>query len=608
MDLEYNHVLKQKANERYSIGAFNKKALAPDTIKLPFRDDFSGTKVWPDQKLWMDSNVYINDDFPVDPLSIGVATFDGADKFGKPYQSLVSKSYEVADYLTSKPINLREKDNVPYTPKDSIYLSFYYQPQGFGNSPESSDSLILEFKTNPSMPEDTLWSYVWSVEGSVVHPFKNVMIPITDTAYFKKGFQFRFKNYTSFSGGLDHWHLDYVRLEAGRTKDDTKIEEVTWIERTPSSLLKFYQSMPWRHFLGKESSQLKTDLSMRVRNNGNTSFTTFYRLDVQDENNNVTGFFPGPVLGSKSALTPDAGALTNINGVSFPSTIFPDNGKDSAVFKLEKIMLNSDIFPRNDTLVNKQEFYNHYAYDDGTSEAGYGIREFGGRLAATFNVLKPDTLRAISVFFNQMGIDVSQLTFKLTVWDNISTNHIIYQGPDVTPVYENSVNGYHVYKLDNQLIVSGTIYVGLVQNTKELINLGVDLNTSNNQKNYFLPSTQTWYSSTLPGAWMIRPVFGKELPLILSDNERMRPGHKTFSIYPNPASDRLYINSVTDLAQGVENIKAVLTDAMGRIVIYENIYSSGSMDISGVPAGLYFIKVSDGEQKYQVIQKIVITK
>ena len=45
----------------------------------------------------------------------------------------------IADYLSSQPINL------DYSADKNIYLSFYYQPQGFGDSPEETDSLILEF-------------------------------------------------------------------------------------------------------------------------------------------------------------------------------------------------------------------------------------------------------------------------------------------------------------------------------------------------------------------------------------------------------------------------------------------------------------------------------
>ncbi|HEY9116062.1 MAG TPA: T9SS type A sorting domain-containing protein, partial [Bacteroidales bacterium] len=55
-----------------------------------------------------------------------------------------------ADVLTSQPIRL---DSVfspvakVLKPADSVYFSFYYQPQGYGNAPEDWDSLVLEFSS-----------------------------------------------------------------------------------------------------------------------------------------------------------------------------------------------------------------------------------------------------------------------------------------------------------------------------------------------------------------------------------------------------------------------------------------------------------------------------
>ena len=54
----------------------------------------------------------------------------------------------VAEYLTSARIRLdsiMEPEPRALTPADSIYLSFYYQPQGNGNAPEEQDSLVLQF-------------------------------------------------------------------------------------------------------------------------------------------------------------------------------------------------------------------------------------------------------------------------------------------------------------------------------------------------------------------------------------------------------------------------------------------------------------------------------
>ena len=130
------------------------KVITP--IQIPFVDDFSKLTFHPDTSHWIDNYVFINNDYCYNPLTIGVATFDALDGFGKIHNNAQSTSFD-ADTLTSKPIRL---DTVFYTiPKraitiaDSIYFSFLFQPGGGmgaqwalrGLKPETGDSLILEF-------------------------------------------------------------------------------------------------------------------------------------------------------------------------------------------------------------------------------------------------------------------------------------------------------------------------------------------------------------------------------------------------------------------------------------------------------------------------------
>ncbi|NMB71266.1 MAG: hypothetical protein GYA22_03860, partial [Bacteroidales bacterium] len=90
-------------------------------LELPFYDDFSRFPLpcYPDQSLWSDSLVYINNSYPVNPPSVGVATFDAVNAQGNLYPNAGTRPF-YADALTSRPINLK------YSPSDNIYLSFYY--------------------------------------------------------------------------------------------------------------------------------------------------------------------------------------------------------------------------------------------------------------------------------------------------------------------------------------------------------------------------------------------------------------------------------------------------------------------------------------------------
>ena len=55
--------------------------------------------------------------------------------------------------------------------------------------------------------------------------FKVTHLPVLDSKYFKNAFQFRFKNYGALSGGLDHFHIDYVYLRENSSIADTLFKD-----------------------------------------------------------------------------------------------------------------------------------------------------------------------------------------------------------------------------------------------------------------------------------------------------------------------------------------------------------------------------------------------
>ena len=152
----------------------------------------------------------------------------------------------------------------PFDASDSVYFSFLYQPQGFGDIPEASDSLVVEFYAK----DLDQWFRVWSVSGSATEDFKVGHIRLEDPKYFKKGFQFRFKNYGAMSGSLDHFHLDYVNLRALSGYQDTLFKDFAF-SYPIGSLLKDYTSVPWDHYKNNSTGKMNDAVQVAVHNASN---------------------------------------------------------------------------------------------------------------------------------------------------------------------------------------------------------------------------------------------------------------------------------------------------------------------------------------------------
>ncbi len=532
--LNENPKLKQYLKTRTSFKSYK----ATDTLELPFYDDFSNSYLYPDQILWADSFAFVNSSYPYLPPSIGVATLDAIDEKGEFYSGAGYDISFVADYLSSQPINLN------YPGDQTIYLSFYYQPQGIGDAPEEKDSLFLEFYE----PEAGIWNIVWKKEGSLIKDFEQINLHITESKYLKKGFRFRFKNLASLStnsvpskvGNVDHWHIDYIELDTGRSTSDLLPHDIAFVNPM-YSFLNDYQAMPWKHFLVSPASELKPNIEVTYRNNDDID-RLIERLDFVfiDNTSNIAN---DTLQGGSSDLTP--GLLVDYSAPY--SYSFVTNSTDTASFLVKSLITTDDFDPvENNELQYIQKFYNYYAYDDGSAEVGYGLIGEGSRfarLAYQFNSRKTDTLQAIQMYFNRTLYDASKKYFYLTVWEDDGTGlpgQIIYEKEGVLPEYENELNKFHTFNIDTILVVSGNFYVGWVQTTEDLLNIGFDKNTSIDNK-IFYNITGDWVNSKFDGSLMIRPVFGENL--ITSTQEITEDKNKKpqIDLYPNPVSNTLHI-------------------------------------------------------------------
>lgn len=586
---------------------FGSKAVHNDTLELPFFDDFSASYMYPDSSKWTDKYAYINNSCCKNPISIGVATLDAIDEHGKIYATLPIGMSGIADYLTSKPINLQRNAS------DSIYLSFFYQCGGNGDRPEFRDSLVLQFFS----VSDNEWHSVWKAEGgTAMSEFEQVMIPIADSIWLKKGFQFRFINYVSISSNyepswqsnVDQWNLDFIILDANRFATDTIIEDVTMIKNI-GPFLKDYRAVPWRHFLHKGWTSVRDSITFSYANLQDATHNINRQYDVFDKNE-TTSLIPERTYidyhcGDDSE---NINANEEINYTKKFCYFFNEESyqdEDSAKF-LIRANIKTDVaqvreyYRWNDTVRFYQDFKNYYAYDDGTPEKGYGIAGQGtanASLAYKFEPYMADTLYGVYIYFNHTQSEGNVKYFYLTVWNdnNGIPGDTIVSRLGIRPSFSNELNGYVYYPLDTAIFISGTFYVGWIKTTNDMLNCGLDME-SNAQGKIFYNVSGTWQNSIISGALMIRPVFGYEIRQDVSvPIEHLVP---QCSVYPNPASTEIYIESEIDFS-GV-----MIYDNLGRVVMQSG--NEKVINTSSLPEGTYFVRPFSETDVFKTVKILIM--
>jgi len=579
-----NKIVEDASNaNRFSL---KRSMVLGDTLQLPFFDDFSSTTVFPDQRLWTDNFAFINSQFPVNPPSVGVATLDALDQNGSIYSNASYSSFP-ADKLTSKIINL----NFPVD--SNICLSFFYQAKGLGHTPKPGDSLLVNFFA----AKQNKWKKVWGIPGTSLGPFKQVLLPITDTAYLNNGFRFQFMNYASIGQSIDDhgkegdnsdWHLDYVYLNKGRSNNDTVLNDLAILSPLPS-LLSYFESIPWAHF------PYAADELMAL---GKTS--VYYHYYSPNLNDSISH---NCILKINSQSPLYSYTLNNTRNILAATTLLDEpyydkfnyEVQDSAIFNvifyLDQKGVNTVYnYLWNDTVRRVQVFKEYYAYDDGTAENGYGLLGQGtksARVAYKFYSYTPDTLRAIDIYFNDVYKDANAKYFDITVWDsqNGIPGNIIYTKSDTSlfPIFK-SRNNFVRYVFDKPIAITDTFFIGWIQTTDGFLNVGLDINRITYQKMYF-NINGNWQMSSINGALMMRPVFGKRISTGIPAITEV-PGLKLF---PNPASDQLNIEYEN---QNYSNILVSFYDLSGKLML--STYTSGEpLNISSLNNGMYVLRIEN---------------
>ena len=546
------------------------------------------------QKIWLDEYAYHNYRFAKDPRSLGVVTFDGLDETGYPYE-IGTAMTNYADKLTSKPIDLQ-----PYNSSDSLYFSFLYQAEGLGDIPESGDSLIVEFYA----PELQEWNRVWGVEGDTVYPFRAANILVSNPIYFKKGFQFRFRNYGSLAGGLDHFHVDYVHLRTLSAYDDTLFKDFAFVYPL-NSLLQTYTSVPWDHYKESTTSKMTDSLLIKLHN-GSPTAENYQNGQVSvSYNSTLEGNFilQGFNLAESNINYNPQTTHTSYNDCSNGYEF--DRTKPGIQQSFEVRATASAQFPNftlNDSTVFYQEFYNYYSYDDGTAEAAFGPTGTQARLAIEYNSYQADSLIGVNIHFVPSVTDVSSNIFLLTVWNdnNGKPGSVIYED-DVffprNPQYGDNENIFITYYFkDTMKVAVGTkFHIGWRQLDAVRLNAGLDRNIDNSSKiRYSVDGGFTWLSSPFTGSAMIRPVFSTALDTTLAQIDFIET--KDIILYPNPTSDIVHFKE-----NNMEvTYQFVLYNSIGQFI--ESNYAS-EVELTDLDRGIYFVQFPEVSSKIFKIVK-----
>lgn len=590
--------------------------------KLPFWDDFSfANKSFIQDSLWLKGkSVWISNGMAINPPSLGVATFDGLDSLGKPYNvnDVLAKGF--ADDLTSQPLRM---DLIDPSLRSNVVITFFYQFQGNGEAPDPGDSIFLQFKNNTAQ-----WETVWSrnndgtLDKSV---FTEVNLPITADRFYHEGFQFRFRNYARLSGPYDTWSLDYIYVSNGNTSSDPT-NPSPFPDRTITSpltsLFLNYTAIPIKHFLTSPSTLLtkpvfiidnrrrdQTTLGQPVNYVSDAIITTrkgsvISKNTINLNNNDEEG---------KASVRYNTRLPITLTAIPGPDQFASD--ADSISVKIKVVLSTDDNlvkvtlpepkgdyvpsiygpvdFRVNDSTSNIFTLSNYYAYDDGSAEYGASLKGAGAQLMYKFEMKtdQPDALVGVYLYFPRFGIETSQI-IQLQVFQDLlgSGSSSLYTESMTIVLSQQDKFIYHPF--ERPVNVQGSFYVGWKQSTSSNVVIGIDKNTDSGNNIYF-NTNGSWEQNILTkGSLMIRPVVGEGGEIVGLPQENYP------SAYPNPNDGTFFLSA------DASNIQIV--DVTGKEVSFtsERNTENTQIKLSSAVTGIYIVRFALNDTI--VTQKIIV--
>ena len=378
-----------------------------------------------------------------------------------------------------------------------------------------------------------------------------------------------------------------VYLDRGRSVHDGSYPKVCFTGTTPSFLGK-YRAMPYKHYRANPTSSITEEFMVQVSNLDKVPHDLQYRYTLEQVNGHQSFEYQGHSI-------PMAAQEHNYEHYAFVANLFSlDYDRDSTSYLIRHYISDSTCNPPlTDSLVHHQGFYNYFAYDDGIPEMGYGVEPSSGSFAVQFELSELDTLRGVQILFNHTLNDANDKYFDFVVWkdNNGRPGEEYYRLANRKPKWEDKLYKFAYYEFDKLVKLSGVFYIGIVQQSNGLINVGFDTSNDNSSRNFY-NVTGSWQQSTKPGSIMIRPVLGDNYFIGLEEVATSR-----VSVYPTPASSTLHI-------EGIEQGTAIeIYDLTGRKVLASPF--TPALSVEALPAGLYLLHILTADGR-AVSQKITV--
>lgn len=581
----------------------NARTQSTTPLSLPFWDDFSTVEPGYPDTLWVNSNsVYISNGLGLNPPTINVAVFDGLDSLGAPYNPNETSAIGFTDKLVSRPLLMTE---VPANERETVYLSFFYQWRGYGEPPDKTDYLRVEFRDDQGN-----WVDVFTINGDEVPDFEGfntVVLPVHEERWFHDGFQFRFRSHGRMSGPYDTWIVDYILLNKGR--DDSTPSFPDRAAASPMSrLFGPYYAVPLTHFFLDNTLDTVTFDVQNMRGSDFGGASINYRVNAKFYHH--FGEDPPTVYGKNliksRGVKGTSGVMLPYERVTVRLDTLPDANDplqfdptaDAIDVQLKLKVISSDSidaerpaflpldFRVNDTTSTWYSLRDYYAYDDGIAEYSAGLTQAGNRLAYQFEMRSDTaTLAGILIYFPYLGGSNSQ-SLDLYIYGDDNgqpTQNPIYSmlGRTIT---KNTQNEFMYLPLQPPLFINDSIfYIGYREPVISGIKVGLDKSNDTGDRIFVLTGGTWQQNADVQGSLMIRPVFGgKADPVTGVPGEERGP-----DLYPNPNDGTFF------LPGAIEHVEIV--DVTGRPVAWslENDGDKTRVILSSPVSGMYLVKWID---------------